>query len=191
MVHVSLPLGMSCANGIIIIANTNNLVYNTVTGTFTRDNTGMTTLSLGRTTIGTLTSRIGTTNCVYRNCTTGILSPTVLRDIRRRILTSLNPYSVLIGNTNNGGPHTAASGRCRRRTGRNNGSFFSLRTSNISFIFHLGFRNALLPARIFTGSVIRGGTNYVLGVSSVGTCVPLAGVPTCSNTGTTVSGFAR
>lgn len=184
-------------NEVTIIANNNKILYNSFTGALTGRNYGITILSLGRRTTGGYTSRVVTSNNRTITIGYGILS---LGSVRRtesavgRLLN--NAYSVLLGNTNNGGPGNAAAGSALRRVSlirgsRGVGAFFSLSPSNVDFMFGLGFLNALVPARIFTGSVIRGRGTYVIVMASVGTCEPLAEVPTCSTTGTTIGGFAR
>ncbi len=177
------------------MANNNKVLYDMVTHSLTRTNTGITVLSLGRRTTRRMTSRVGTGNNGTVTINTGILSTRSLGTTTSGIRTRLKMYSVLMGKTNNGGPGKAASGRCLRgdslATGsRTVGAFFSLSPTNVNFIFGLGFVNALLAARTFYHGVTRG-NNAIVGVSSVGTFAPLAGVPTCSNTGTTVSGFAH
>lgn len=157
---------------------------------------GMTILSLGRTTTRGIMSRVATSNKATVTMNYGILSPRDVRGTHRIMGRGLNAYSVLLGKTNNGGPGNAAAGRALRgvslaRRSRGVGAFFSLSPRKVSFIFGLGFLKALVPARMFTHSVTRGRGAYVIVVSSVGTCHPLAGVPTCSTTGTTISGFAR
>lgn len=186
-------LGASLSNGITIIANTDNALYSVFTGTLTQTKTGITLLNHGVRGLGRLTGTVRTRNNITGNCAYGIVGGTGYLRITRRIVTSLNPYSVLIGNTNNGGPQTGASGRFFRVTSLSSSAiaFFSLSRDNIRVIFGLGFVNALLPARTFTQRVINHPNYGVVGVSDVGTCLPLAGVPTCSNSGTTIAGFAR
>lgn len=83
-------LGASLANGITIIANTDNALYSVFTGTLTQTNTGITLLNHGVSGLGRLTSRVRTRNNVTGKCAYGIVGGTGYLRITRSMLTSLN-----------------------------------------------------------------------------------------------------
>lgn len=184
------PVRKGLGKGATMVANKDNILYSRVTERLTERKIGITVL--GHATRGktTMSTRVRGTKKATVTITTSILSHRSLRGTERRIVDRFNEISVLVGNTNKGRPSTVASMRARGIRPSSRGSFFSVSRENFSRMFTDGFAKAFLTDRIFNGRLLGRRSPVVVGVSSVDSCSPVAGIPTCDTTGSTVGGFA-
>lgn len=165
----------------MMVANKAKMLKGTVTLRLTRRKTGIMVLNHGTRMKGTVIGRVGTGNKRTVFLAASIVGHRLLRRGLTSVLGTCNHVSTLLGTTNKGVPNTAVTPA---------NAFFSLGVRRFRQILRLGLANAMLPARIFLGPVIRRGTNTVIGFSDVTTFHPVAHMTKCTTTGTNVSGFA-
>lgn len=168
-------------SGMMIVANKAKMLKGTVTTRLTRRNTGIVLLKHGARINGGVMRSVHARKNRALFLAASMLSQGVLRRGLTSVLGTCKQVSTLLGTTKNGVPKTAVSPA---------NSVFSLGVSRFRGMLSLGLANAVLPARMFLGPVIRRETNTVIGFSSVTTFHPLAHITNCTTTGTKVSGFA-